>query len=736
MGFLAIFGDYRFISSCSFLTAVACFILGLLILSANFYSLSCRLVALYNFSIALWAILYAVTIISGVSSVGLSAAKIMTSCTFLISVTFIHLVLLIRKMNKSYAIYIAVNYGFSIVAILLTLTTPLIVNSVSPKLGFPAYINNENLYFLSPGYMLVSVICAAAFLIQGIRVTMGDERKQLFTLLLATIIGFSTGMLSYLLVFDIPLKPILNPLVILNPLLVAYAIVKHRFLDIRKLARNTLVFSLLFVCLLVVVAGLLFIFQRALSEKLGFSATVSQLMAIIIALMIYTPLKRSLSAATRKLLHQHTQDAASIFRRLSEDLFKFLEVKKLAEEMTMRVTTCLLLEQIAFYRRESAKKDFDLHGFVGSRKVADFISDKAPLIQYLEYSKSPLLNPYGLTDRVVNNDRNESPANRMHFYEDSLNAMIQGEWAVALPIFNKDQLAGLILMGHKKSDAPWTQEELGVLESFAHCFSLALINADAAESIRILQRKILASERDASAGALIAGVDHEAKNPLHAACLALSTLDGFLTHPKFLSQPRNEQEACVKETMQSVLEDIEEVNHVIQHLSNLAEQKPLRIREGVVLADVCRKAFKTSGSADKIQMNFDFQELFFLTCDAEALQEILSNLIRNAAQAGARELWVKAYYQQNSSVVLEVKDSGHGIPDVIAQRIFDPFFTTKERGASSGSSGTGMGLFIVRESMRAMGGDIQLVSRAKQGTVFKLLFRGYPSLKTGALYEP
>jgi len=42
-----------------------------------------------------------------------------------------------------------------------------------------------------------------------------------------------------------------------------------------------------------------------------------------------------------------------------------------------------------------------------------------------------------------------------------------------------------------------------------------------------------------------------------------------------------------------------------------------------------------------------------------------------------------------------------------------------------------MGLFIVRESMRAMGGDIELVAGVKQGTVFRLLFRGYPESERG-----
>jgi signal transduction histidine kinase len=129
-------------------------------------------------------------------------------------------------------------------------------------------------------------------------------------------------------------------------------------------------------------------------------------------------------------------------------------------------------------------------------------------------------------------------------------------------------------------------------------------------------------------------------------------------------------------------------------------------------------------------MHLEFAESFNLTCDLEALQEILSNLIRNASQAGANKLWIHAY-RDHSAITIDVKDSGGGIPDSIAQRIFDPFFTTKDRKDGAESAGTGMGLFIVRESMRAMGGDIELMSKVKQGTTFRLLFRGFPKTERG-----
>ena len=61
-----------------------------------------------------------------------------------------------------------------------------------------------------------------------------------------------------------------------------------------------------------------------------------------------------------------------------------------------------------------------------------------------------------------------------------------------------------------------------------------------------------------------------------------------------MSLPRDEQEKTVVETMASVLEDVDAVNRVIEHLSDLAEQKPLHIQERVLLKDVMLKVLRTS----------------------------------------------------------------------------------------------------------------------------------------------
>lgn len=89
------------------------------------------------------------------------------------------------------------------------------------------------------------------------------------------------------------------------------------------------------------------------------------------------------------------------------------------------------------------------------------------------------------------------------------------------------------------------------------------------------------------------------------------------------------------------------------------------------------------------------------------LNQVWTNLIENAIDAmlGRGELRLRVFREDNN-VVVEVGDSGHGIPAEIKPHIFDPFFTTKGVG-----EGTGLGLNTVQTIVRKLGGNIQIASQ-------------------------
>lgn len=102
--------------------------------------------------------------------------------------------------------------------------------------------------------------------------------------------------------------------------------------------------------------------------------------------------------------------------------------------------------------------------------------------------------------------------------------------------------------------------------------------------------------------------------------------------------------------------------------------------------------------------------------------QVLLNIIQNAIQAmpDGGSLHLKASestFNDAPAALVEIRDTGIGIPPEIKDKIFDPFFTTKEPG-----QGTGLGLAICFGIMEELGGSIELTSKVNKGTTFKVFF--------------
>jgi signal transduction histidine kinase len=110
-----------------------------------------------------------------------------------------------------------------------------------------------------------------------------------------------------------------------------------------------------------------------------------------------------------------------------------------------------------------------------------------------------------------------------------------------------------------------------------------------------------------------------------------------------------------------------------------------------------------------------------IEADANQLQQVLVNLLTNAAEADAREIVVRtgamaaSELSAHPSVFLEVKDDGTGMDEQTRARIFDPFFTTK-------FTGRGLGLSAVAGIVSVHGGKIKVETVRDRGTCFTVLF--------------
>ncbi|NIP43118.1 MAG: ATP-binding protein [candidate division Zixibacteria bacterium] len=105
-----------------------------------------------------------------------------------------------------------------------------------------------------------------------------------------------------------------------------------------------------------------------------------------------------------------------------------------------------------------------------------------------------------------------------------------------------------------------------------------------------------------------------------------------------------------------------------------------------------------------------------LTCDRTAIDQIITNLVKNAIEASPEKGLVYVRINHDStlnSFIIEVEDSGPGIPEENRMNVFSPFFTTKE-------DGTGLGLAIVKKLVSSMAGSVEIDNKIDGGCKFRI----------------
>jgi len=239
--------------------------------------------------------------------------------------------------------------------------------------------------------------------------------------------------------------------------------------------------------------------------------------------------------------------------------------------------------------------------------------------------------------------------------------------------------------------------------------SVLLVGRDMT-SEREMRVRLMESDRLAAVGELVAGVAHEVNNPLSSISAFAQLL---LRDGGFTEQQRESLEVIKAETMRA--------SQVVKDLLSFARRSEAS-REPVDLNTVLSRTLRLRGyqfTSNKIQVEMDFApELPPVVGDARQLQQVCLNLVTNAIQAmstlGGGTLFVTTR-RDGANVVLEMRDTGTGIPDAVRAHIFEPFFTTKGEG-----EGTGLGLSVSYGIVTAHGGTIEVASTSSAGTTFRV----------------
>lgn len=263
--------------------------------------------------------------------------------------------------------------------------------------------------------------------------------------------------------------------------------------------------------------------------------------------------------------------------------------------------------------------------------------------------------------------------------------------------------------------------------------------AAAYRELQAAQMQLVQREKMASVGQLVAGVAHELNNPIGFVASNAATLEDFVRRLRAMLESYRSHGAALPDADRQALEgewEARKVDYALRYLDSMI----LGIREGaertrkivrdlrvfargdddvwqsVDLHEELESSLTLLGHLlkDRIVLERKFGDLPPVECVRSQIDQVLLNLLANAAQAieGTGAITIGTHCEDGRAVV-SIRDTGKGMGRDMIARVFDPFFTTKPVG-----EGSGLGLSISYEIVKKHGGEIGVDSVPGQGATF------------------
>ena len=609
------------------------------------------------------------------------------------------------KISKFIVLLFVTYFIMLLIVSPFTFTKVALVNNFpnpTPGIGMPFFVI----------FVALTIGSSIFILFKKIKNSSGIERHQLKLIILGVI--SMPGLILFtnvipILVFRSNLLVPLTPLLTLSFLsITAYAIVRHRFLDIRLVIARSVSYSMLIVFFGVLYAFLfatlasIFTIQNIEAE----TVTISAILALLMAFSFQT-VKRVIEKYTDHYLYRDRYSTSGLLYDLTLIMASTLKFEDLSHEFLKTLITQMRVETGAIILADEN----------GIYDVAHEGYDKTP-----EYKETGIMTLIKESKLLVFDELPDGPLKE---------AMSELGVYVAMNISTAGEQIGLLTLGQKLSGDIYNEDDIRVIEIIVPEVAVAIKNALAYDEISkfniTLKQEVDQAtadlrkandklrELDKLKDEFVSMASHELRTPMTAVknylWLALDKL--AKTNPE-VSDYLNIASTSTNRLLRLV-EDM-------LTISRIEGKRLILTQENVNMNQLLKEVFnevKINGEQRKLKMILDLDGKNFMTFgDKEKLREVVQNILGNAIKFTPEGGEVKiSLNEENNQVVAAIFNSGTYISPEDRKKLFEKFRRLKE-SEEHAVQGSGLGLYITKQIIEMHKGKIGVESEQNKGTTF------------------
>ncbi|MBF0385102.1 MAG: GAF domain-containing protein [Candidatus Omnitrophica bacterium] len=701
------------------ITCILLFIIGIVVLRNNRYSVVNRVFTLFCFSLSGWLFGYSLMYLSPDKTQAMFWARVGFSFIVFIPIFAYHFIS--RLLNRSNKELLTLLYSLSGPAVLLGWTKYIYKEIGDYFWGY--YPIAGKLYFLfllsfsvlfSYGLVLLYLGLRRSYRANNILLT-----QQLKCVFVAFLFG-TTGIVDYVVKYEVAIYPFgyISALIFIS--LIAYAIIKYRFMNVKVVIANISIFIFVYALVL----GIPF----ELGYKYGHWKTSLWTMLLLASggpfLFMY------LQRRAENVILQEEKRIQGLLTKASYGMRTLRNLSKLLDLTIDILAKNLGLENAAIFLVEPDNVTYSIRSFwpskdnsiaiheghkgdkspasvnVSAYKIGARIEKADPLVRFLHEKQHPVL----LEEVKLAQDTNKGDKRLL----ETIRKMTDLKASAVVPIFIEDYLQGFIVLGARKEKRTYSLELVNVLAALGNQAGLAIENCNYifSEAKRLEAEGL--KERMSSLDHMAASMAHEIDNPMHIIRQSL-TFTQFMIANDTRVNLAPEIKADITESLSRSINAGERVSAMVKAILDYAKMgtgqlKPVVIKEAL---DGFLQLISPQIKEEGIDLTIEVEEnLPMVLGDRIQFEEIFMNFVRNSMHAvklkEKKSISLKMFRKGYSTVRIECSDNGYGIDKSFLDSMFLSSTTTK-----GSSEGTGLGLYRVRKIVDKFNGKVWGESEGK-----------------------